>query len=187
MRAVIGLGNPGKEYANTRHNIGFIILDRFASVYRLSFNRENNYLKSEGSLGSSDFILVKPTTFMNLSGVAVKDFLNKYKIPLAEVLVITDDVYLKIGKIRIRQRGSNGGHNGLKSIIEQLGATDFPRLRFGIGNPGNLILSEYVLSPFPEDELKMIDSSIDLAVHLVENFITGGYKAMLDTFSKIAS
>lgn len=187
MRAVIGLGNPGKQYANTRHNIGFIILDRFASVYKFSFYRENNYLKSEGSLGSSDFILVKPTTFMNLSGLAVKDFLNKYKIPHEEVLVITDDIYLEPGKIRIRQRGSNGGHNGLKSIIEHLGAIDFPRLRFGIGNPGNVILSDYVLSPFTGDELKIIESSIEIAVHLIENFVNGGYKAMLDNFSKISS
>ncbi|MGK9367710.1 aminoacyl-tRNA hydrolase, partial [Melioribacter sp. Ez-97] len=187
MRAVIGLGNPGKEYENTRHNIGFIVLDRFADLHNLNFKPEYNYLISEGSIGSSDFILVKPVTFMNLSGLAVKNLLRKYEIPTEEMLVITDDIYLEAGRLRIRKSGGDGGHNGLKSIIEHLESNNFPRLRFGIGEPGDLTLSEYVLSPFPEDELKTINSSVEKAVQLTECFVSGGYKAMLDHFSKISS
>lgn len=187
MRAVIGLGNPGKAYENTRHNIGFIVLDRFAKLQKLNFNPEYNYLKSEGSIGSSDFILVKPTTFMNLSGLAAKNLLSNYEIPTEEMLVITDDIYLEPGKLRIRRRGGDGGHNGLKSIIEHLETNNFPRLRFGIGDPAESTLSEYVLSPFSEYELKIIDTSVEKAAQLLEHFVAGGYKAMLDHFSKISS
>ena len=186
MRAVIGLGNPGKKYESTRHNIGFIILDEIAYKHKLTFKpSKNDYLYSEGSILSSDFFLVKPTTYMNLSGIAIVDFLSKYLIPLNNILVIVDDVNLELGKIRLRQSGSDGGHNGLKSIIYHLQDDKFPRLRFGVGNKFEKgELADYVLDRFSQEELNSIKESVNYTVELVEQFIVGGYKVMLDYFSK---
>lgn len=186
MRAVIGLGNPGKKYESTRHNIGFIILDEIAYKHKLTFKpSKNDYLYSEGSILSSDFFLVKPTTYMNLSGIAIVDFLSKYLIPLNDILVIVDDVNLELGKIRLRQSGSDGGHNGLKSIIYHLQDDKFPRLRFGVGNKFEKgELADYVLDRFSQEELISIKESVNYTVELVEQFIVGGYKVMLDYFSK---
>lgn len=186
MRAVIGLGNPGKKYESTRHNIGFIILDEIAYKHKLTFKpSKNDYLYSEGSILSSDFFLVKPTTYMNLSGIAIVDFLSKYLITLNDILVIVDDVNLELGKIRLRQSGSDGGHNGLKSIIYHLQDDKFPRLRFGVGNKFEKgELADYVLDRFSQEELISIKESVNYTVELVEQFIVGGYKIMLDYFSK---
>jgi len=186
LRAVIGLGNPGKKYESTRHNIGFIILDEIAYKHKLTFKpSKNDYLYSEGSILSSDFFLVKPTTYMNLSGIAIVDFLSKYLIPLNNILVIVDDVNLELGKIRLRQSGSDGGHNGLKSIIYHLQDDKFPRLRFGVGNKFEKgELADYVLDRFSQEELNSIKESVNYTVELVEQFIVGGYKVMLDYFSK---
>lgn len=186
MRAVIGLGNPGKKYESTRHNIGFIILDELAAKYKITFkSSKKDYLFSEGSLLSSDFFLVKPTTYMNLSGIAVLDFISEYQIDIKDVLVIVDDVNLESGKIRLRQSGSDGGHNGLKSIIYYLENDNFPRLRFGVGNKFKKgKLAGYVLDKFSKDEIKVINEGIDFSINLIFHFITGGYKSMLDYFSK---
>lgn len=186
MRAVIGLGNPGKKYESTRHNIGFLILDAFAEKQRLFFkSSKRDYIYSEGTLRSSDFFLIKPTTYMNLSGLAVLDFLNDYPTVMNDLLVITDDVNLELGKIRLRQSGGDGGHNGLKSIIYHLQNDNFPRLRFGVGNKFDEgELAEYVLDPFSENELDSIREGFDLSVDLVYHFIAGGYKSMMDQFSR---
>ncbi|MBS3945772.1 MAG: aminoacyl-tRNA hydrolase [Melioribacter sp.] len=186
MRAVIGLGNPGKKYESTRHNIGFIILDELAEKYKITFkSSKKDYFYSEGSLLSSDFFLVKPTTYMNLSGIAVLDFISYYQIDVKDVLVIVDDVNLESGKIRLRQSGSDGGHNGLKSIIYHLENDNFPRLRFGIGNKFEKgKLAGYVLDKFSGDEIKIINESVNFSIDLIFHFITGGYKSMLDYFSK---
>lgn len=186
MRAVIGLGNPGKKYESTRHNIGFIILDELAEKYKITFkSSKKDYLYSEGSLLSSDFFLVKPTTYMNLSGVAVLDFISYYQIDVKDILVIVDDVNLESGKIRLRQSGSDGGHNGLKSIIYHLENDNFPRLRFGVGNKFEKgKLAGYVLDKFSGDEINIIKESVNFSIDLLFHFITGGYKSMLDYFSK---
>lgn len=186
MRAVIGLGNPGKKHQLTRHNIGFLILDEFAFKYKIAFkSSKKDYFYSEGSLLSSDFFLVKPTTFMNLSGIAVLDFISHYQINVKDILVIVDDVNLEFGKIRIRQSGSDGGHNGLKSIIYYLQDDKFPRLRFGVGNKFEKgELAGYVLDRFSKEEFNSIKESINISMDLIYNFIVGGYKPMLDYFSK---
>jgi len=184
---IVGLGNPGKKYELTRHNIGFLILDKFASKKNLHFKKKENYQYVEGSTGSSTFFLLKPITYMNLSGIAVSEFLSKINIPLENMLVIVDDVNLELGKIRLRKSGSDGGHNGLKSIIYHLESNQFPRLRFGIGNKFEGELAEYVLSKFSDEELSSINYSLEFSIELIENFIHGGYKLMLDYFSKINS
>lgn len=186
MRAVIGLGNPGKKYESTRHNIGFLILDAFAEKQRLLFkSSKRDYLYSEGTLRSSDFFLIKPTTFMNLSGLAVLDFISDHPTGINDLLIITDDVNLELGKIRLRQSGGDGGHNGLKSIIYNLQNDNFPRLRFGVGNKFNEgELADYVLDRFSDNELESIKEGFELSVELVYHFIEGGYKSMMDHFSR---
>lgn len=185
MYSVVGLGNPGKKYQLTRHNIGFIILDTFAVKHNLIFKpSKENYYYVEGSLESSTFFLVKPSTYMNLSGIAVLEFSNKYKINPENLLVVVDDVNLSLGKIRLRKAGSDGGHNGIKSIIYHLQSNSFPRLRFGIGNKfekGDM--ADYVLSEFTDEEFSAIKESINFAVELIEKFILGGYKLMADYYS----
>src|ERR1051326_6341789 len=131
---IVGLGNPGEEYNNTRHNIGFKILDSLADVLKTPFESSRLAFTAEGKIKNKTFFLVKPATFMNLSGKAVNYYLQKEKIPLANLLVVTDDIALPLGEIRLRPKGSDGGHNGLKNINEVLGHGNYARLRFGIGN-----------------------------------------------------
>lgn len=185
MRCVVGLGNPGKKYAMTRHNIGFILLDSFAEKHKINFTASKmDFYKSEGTLVSSDFFLIKPTTYMNLSGEAVLDFITANPLPLEDILIVYDDVNLPVGKIRLRKSGSDGGHNGIKSIIYHLNNNEFPRLRFGIGNDfpkGEM--ANFVLDKFSPEENEIINQGIDFSIELIEKFITGGYKSMADYFA----
>ena len=186
MRSIVGLGNPGKRYDLTRHNVGFEILDLFVKKNKIKFKpSKRDYFYSEGQLRSSDFFLIKPATFMNLSGVAVLDFVSEYSVNIEELLIVYDDVNLAPGQIRLRKSGSDGGHNGIKSIIYHLQSDSFPRLRFGIGSEfekGDM--AEFVLAKFTSSEIKLVEESMKFAVELIEQFITGGYKSMLDHFSK---
>ncbi|MBI5731581.1 MAG: aminoacyl-tRNA hydrolase [Ignavibacteriales bacterium] len=186
MRSIVGLGNPGKRYDFTRHNVGFQILDLFAKKNKIKFiASKRDYFYSEGLLRSSDFFLIKPLTYMNLSGVAVLDFVSEYSIDLEDLLIVYDDVNLQPGQIRLRKSGSDGGHNGIKSIIYHLQNDSFPRLRFGIGSEfekGDM--AEFVLAKFSSNEKKLVEESMGFAVELIEQFIAGGYKSMLDHFSK---
>ncbi|MCX7798388.1 MAG: aminoacyl-tRNA hydrolase [Melioribacter sp.] len=185
MYLVVGLGNPGKKYEYTRHNVGFILLNEFALKHNLQFKSKKNYQYVEGSLESSTFFLLKPTTYMNLSGIAVQEFLSYYKINLENMLVVFDDINLPFGTIRLRKSGSDGGHNGLRSIINNLGSNSFPRLRFGIGNKFNKgEMADYVLSKFSEDEMNILKEKTNFSIELIEKFIQGGYKLMTDYFSK---
>ncbi|MEG8945965.1 aminoacyl-tRNA hydrolase [Rosettibacter firmus] len=184
MYSVVGLGNPGKKYELTRHNIGFIILDRFAEKHNLHFKKKSSYYYVEGTTGSSTFFLIKPTTYMNLSGIAVQEFLSENKVEMENLLVVVDDVNLDLGKIRLRKTGSDGGHNGIKSIINYLQSNQFPRLRFGIGKDFKKDeMADYVLSEFTEDEFQEINNSINFSVELIEKFTLGGYKLMSDYYS----
>ncbi len=186
MRAIVGLGNPGKRYDLTRHNVGFQILDRFVLKHKLDFSAsKKNYYLSEGSAESSDFFLIKPVTFMNLSGEAVLNFLEQYPVKVDDVLVVADDVNLFVGQIRLRKSGSDGGHNGIKSIIYHLQSDSFPRLRFGIGNDFQKgEMANYVLDMFKKEELDLVSVSMNFCVELVEEFVYGGYKPMLDYYSR---
>lgn len=187
MRAVLGIGNPGRKYENTRHNIGFIILDNFADRHNLLFKASKGDYDIAGSANSaSPFFLVKPTTYVNLSGTAVEDFLNSYDIRLEDLLVVTDDVNLEPGKIRIRRSGGDGGHNGIASIIYQLQSDQFPRLRFGIGNDFQKgEMADFVLEKFSEEDIKIINPAIKTTLDIIEHFIVGGLDTALNFFSKI--
>lgn len=190
MRAIVGLGNPGKRYENTRHNVGFMVLDKFAEKYNLGFrNTEFDYVFSEGRVDDiSDFYLVKPTTYMNMSGVAISSFMRKHNLNPEDIIVIYDDLNLEMGRFRPRKSGNDGGHNGVRSLIGSLQSEMFPRIRFGIGGKfekGKMI--DYVLSRFADSENKLIEPQISLTIELLEQFIIGGIQHMLDYYSKMAN
>ena len=173
---IVGLGNPGRQYENTRHNAGFITLDVIAEkagarVDRIKFKG----LCGEGMLGGKKVLFLKPSTFMNLSGQAVQEAMAFYKLPPEKVLVIFDDISLEPGRLRIRRKGSDGGHNGIKNIIYLSGKDTFPRIKMGVGkkpNPG-WDLADWVLSRFTEDELKAIQDAAERAASAAELIVQG--------------
>ncbi len=186
LKIVFGLGNPGKRYESTRHNIGFEILDRFAEKHGLEFTEGKGdfYIAGSGQKFASYFFLVKPTTYVNASGIAAAQLFDLYEINIEDFLVVVDDLNLPPGKIRVRSKGGDGGHNGLHSIIYSLESDAFPRLRFGIGadfEKGEM--ADYVLSKFDEETQKIVDEKIEDAVELVEAFITNGYAGMANLLS----
>ena len=185
MRIIFGIGNPGIRYEFTRHNAGFLLLDYFANKKSLNFKEsKGNYFKAEGSINSQNFLLVKPATYVNNSGIAAKQLFEKYNLSPEEFLVICDDTNLITYDFRVRLSGGDGGHNGLSSIIYHLIEEKFPRIRIGIGyNPPDTILSDYVLSEFSEAELKEYQNTFGKCSVLIEEFIIGGTKKMLEANS----
>lgn len=185
---IVGLGNPGNEYDNTRHNIGFKILDSFADSLKLKFESTRLAFAAEGKVKNKIYFLIKPTTFMNLSGKAVNYYLQKEKIPLANLLVITDDIALPLGQIRLRSKGSDGGHNGLKSINEVLGNGNYSRLRFGIGNeyPKGAQVN-FVLGKWNNEELKIILPKIELAAEAIKDFGLMGVEKTMNAYNSLPS
>lgn len=182
-KLIVGLGNPGEKYARTRHNVGWAVLDAFARKQGVTLDRTGFHgLYGEGRWAPTGekMILLKPLTFMNLSGRSVAPLLSFYKLTHTELLVIYDDLDLPPGKIRMREQGGSGGHNGMKSIIEQLGAEDFPRLKVGIGRPApGWEVMDWVLAPFGADDAATVTQVIPRAVEAVEAFLTEGpVKAM---------
>ncbi len=185
MKAIVGLGNPGARYENTRHNIGFMVLDAFAKKHKLSFTPDKGEYYSVGSnFITSHFYLYKPTTFMNLSGNAVSDIIEKHDLELNDLLIITDDINIPTGKIRFRESGGDGGHNGLSSIIYSLETNKFNRLRFGVGNEfQDGKMPDYVLDKFYEKEKEIIRLGVGFSVKLIEKFILGSKKEMMNFYS----
>jgi peptidyl-tRNA hydrolase, PTH1 family len=170
---IVGLGNIGSEYAETRHNIGFKIVDALAKASTSSFKPSRLGDMCEVKHKGRTFVLVKPSTYMNLSGKAVQYWMGETKVPIDKVLIITDDIALDTGVIRIRAKGSDGGHNGLKSINQVLGRQDYPRLRFGVGNNfGKGQQVDYVLGEWTKEDLDIINPKIDKAVEAIKAFGT---------------
>ncbi|MCX7862717.1 MAG: aminoacyl-tRNA hydrolase [Bacteroidales bacterium] len=182
---IAGLGNPGIKYQQTRHNIGFIVLEAWAKASNVLFN-VNRYAEiAEISIKSHRIFLIKPTTYMNLSGNAVRYWLQKENILLENMLVVVDDIALPFGTIRIRPKGSNGGHNGLAHIDEVLQTNEYARLRFGIGNnyPHGK-QADYVLSPFTDDELKILPYYTQRCIQAIEAFILTGIDRCMNEYNK---
>lgn len=182
---IVGLGNPGPDYADTRHNIGFQVLDHLATSGEVRFDPERYGDRADLRHKGRAFILIKPSTFMNLSGKAVRYWMDQEDIPAERVLVITDDLAIPFGAIRIRAKGGAGGHNGLTSIIELVGTEEFPRLRFGIGSDfpkGRQ--SEYVLSPWTKEERTTLNERIELAAKAVLQFGLLGTASAMNNFNK---
>ena len=181
---IVGLGNIGAEYANTRHNIGFKIVDFFAKKEGINFETVKLGSLAEYKFKGQTFLLLKPNTYMNLSGKAVKYWMDKGKIPLENILIITDDLNLSFGKIRIKPKGSDGGHNGLKSIHATLNTTDYPRFRFGISDEfkkGKQV--DYVLGEWNEDEKVKLPERLELASEIIKSFGTAGLENTMTTFN----
>ncbi len=178
MKLVVGLGNPGEKYKSNRHNIGFLLLDKYGNKKNISFKKRKYYLIAQ----DKDIVFIKPRTFMNNSGIAVTSILSKYKVE--DILVIVDDVNLPLGDIRLRQEGGFGGHNGLKSIAYALGSEEFKRLRIGVSNPSGFNISDYVLSDFSEEEEKVLKIVFDFSVSLLEIYIESDFEQVLNYYSK---
>jgi peptidyl-tRNA hydrolase, PTH1 family len=178
---IVGLGNVGDEYAHTRHNIGFDVVAAFVSKHGGNFRTDRLAFVSEVKWKGKKFVCICPTTFMNLSGKAVKYWMDKEKIGTENLLVIVDEVALPLNKLRVRPAGSDGGHNGLKSIHEAIGTTEYPRLRFGIGNnyPRGM-QSEFVLGKWSREEEPLVKLKIDKAVEAVELFATTGITSAMN-------
>jgi PTH1 family peptidyl-tRNA hydrolase len=175
IKMVVGLGNPGTKYEYTRHNAGFLTLDRLAELRETSWKNWHSCAEIS-RLSSPDVILVKPQTYMNNSGLAVKSLSDYFHIAPEEILVVVDDFSLPLGSVRARSSGSAGGHNGLASIIEHLGSSSFPRLRLGIGPlPAGCDSADFVLSPFKHPEREMVRAMIDQAVEVIGNIAAVGW------------
>ena len=182
---IVGLGNIGPDYIGTRHNIGFMIADKLAQENETAFSSCRYGDMAKIKIKNCELLLLKPSTFMNLSGVAVRYWMNKEKLPLPQLLVLVDDIALPFGTIRIRQSGSEGGHNGLKSISEHLGTREYARLRFGVGNEfvqGRQI--DYVLGQFSEEEQKELPEKITKAADAVKAFCLSGPAFAMNHFNK---
>lgn len=178
---IVGLGNPGNEYAHTRHNIGFDVVNAFVTKHGGKFATDRLAYVAELKWKGKKFVCICPTTFMNLSGKAVKYWMDKEKIALENILVVMDEVALPLTKLRLRPAGSDGGHNGLKSIHESLATTQYARLRFGIGNnyPRGM-QAEYVLGKWFKEEEPVVKFKIDKAVEAIELFATSGITAAMN-------
>ena len=170
---VVGLGNPGKRYAHTRHNIGFRVIEKLAEMLGWSFHEEDRFMgrTAKGLIGDRTVYLLLPATYMNESGQAVRAIAHYYKALAPDVLVVHDDIALPFGTLRIRMRGSPGGHNGLKSIEAHLGSPNYPRLKIGIGDERDGALADHVLSPFTEEEQKVLSEFIDQAAKVVYDLL----------------
>ncbi len=182
---IAGLGNIGEEYENTRHNAGFMILDALAGASNIVFTDRRYGFVTEMKYKGRTFILLKPSTYMNRSGNAVNYWLQKEKIPVENLLVITDDIAIPLGSVRLRSKGSSGGHNGLANISEILGTEDYARIRIGIGGEfpkGRQI--DYVLGKMSGEELKTLENSIPVAIDMIKSFGTIGCELTMTAFNK---
>lgn len=185
LYVVVGLGNPGKGYTNTRHNIGFDVLDYLASRNHIEVNKiKFDSLYGEGRINNEKVIFLKPQTYMNNSGIAVSSIYNFYKVPIENIIVIVDDIDIEFGTIRLKRKGSAGTHNGLKSIISQLKNNNFPRIKIGIGRPyEGQDLADYVLSKFSGKEKKDINKAVEEAALAVETIIVEDINKAMNEFN----
>jgi len=184
MKLFVGLGNPGKKYQFTRHNVGFMILDTYANRNHLSFKYDSKFDAEVASFnqGENKVVLLKPSTYMNLSGDAIVKVMNYYHIDIEDVFVFVDDINLVVGRLRLREKGGHGGHNGLRDIILKTKTSDFKRIRIGIGENTSSKLDHYVLGEFSKDELITIKIAADQCVDMIDEVIGG--KSYLDIMTK---
>ena len=182
---IVGLGNPGREYAETKHNVGFCVIDKLAEKYEIKVEKyKNKALIGDGMIRDKRVLLVKPQTFMNLSGNAVRYWLQKENIPVENLLIVVDDLALPFGTLRLKPKGSDAGHNGLKNIAQLLNTQEYSRLRFGIGSDfprGGQI--DYVLGKFPPEELQLMPEILDRATEIIKSFCLAGIQITMNQFN----
>ena len=187
MKLIVGLGNPGKIYTDSRHNIGFSVVKNIARPHKISLKREKGELwqSAKIKIGNQNVVLATPFTFMNLSGIAVSGLLKKYKIGLDDLLIVCDDLDLEFGRLKLGSRGSSGGHRGIKSIIDSIGSPEFARLRIGIGRPRqNTDAADYVLSPFNKREKEELKEIIERALDCCYMWVAKGVTETMNIFNK---
>jgi PTH1 family peptidyl-tRNA hydrolase len=184
MKLIVGLGNYGKEYQNTRHNIGFMALDHYAQKNNLNIDKKKfKGLYTEISIDGEKVLLVKPQTYMNLSGECMRDFILYFHIDIKDVLVIYDDMDLDVGVLRLREKGSAGGHNGMKNIIQHMKTSDFKRVRVGISKDINRNTIDYVLGKFNEEDKRIIDEKMEIISCIIEDFVKYDFNKVMSKYN----
>lgn len=185
MYLIVGLGNPEEEYARTRHNMGFDVINKISEKYNLKVNKTKfNSLYGMGTIGKEKVILVKPQTYMNLSGTAIRDFMKFYKILPENIIVIYDDLDIEPGIIKIRKKGGAGTHNGMKSVVQEIKTENFPRIRVGIGNPiyKNDLLN-FILTRIPDEEYRTLEKAQEKATKAIEEILNNGLDAAMNKYN----
>jgi len=183
MKLIVGLGNPGKKYQFTKHNIGFMCLDHYSEKNNLTLKKDNKF--NGEWLRIDDYILLKPHTFMNNSGESIRKVMDYFKIEIKDVLVIYDDLDLPLANLRLREQGGNGGHNGIKSIINHLGTQEFKRVRFGIDKNPLYETANYVLSEFSKSEMDVVKTAITITKNIIDDFVSDvDYKNIMNKYNK---
>ena len=184
MKLIVGLGNPGKEYEKTRHNIGFMAINNFLKENNLDLNKTKfNGKYTETNIKGEKVILLEPQKYMNLSGEVIRDFVKFYKIDIKDILIISDDLDMECGKIRLREKGSSGGHNGLKNIELHLNTNEYKRLKIGVGNNKMVETKDYVLGKFSKDDFEKIENSIKLSKDIIEDFVDDDFISLMSKYN----
>lgn len=184
MWLIVGLGNPGKRYEKTRHNVGFLVIEEIAERAGLKFKTERDFRMARGTVEDKDLILLEPLTFMNLSGIAVKEVIKRFNLMPEDLIVIHDDIDMETGRLRIRKKGSSGGHKGVESIISSIGTQEFIRVKIGVGREKDVPPEEYVLSSFRKEEMPLIRDSIRRAADAVLYITSNGVDKAMNKFNK---
>ena len=183
MKLIVGLGNPGKKYQFTKHNIGFMCLDHYSKENNFTLKKDNKF--NGEWLRIDDYILLKPHTFMNNSGESIRKIMDYFKIEIKDVLVIYDDLDLPLANLRLREQGGNGGHNGIKSIINHIGTQEFKRVRFGIDKNPLFETANYVLSEFSKSEMDVVKETITLTKDIIDDFVSNvDFKNIMNKYNK---
>jgi len=184
MYVIVGLGNPGKKYQNTRHNMGFITVDHLAAKHNIKVNKiAFKALVGDGNIANQRVLLVKPQTYMNLSGQSVREILSYYKVDIENLIVIYDDIDIETGKLRIRKKGSAGSHNGMKSVIYDIRSEDFPRVRIGIGGERKMTLRDFVTGGFSKEEKPLLEDAVERAARAVEIILAEGIDTAMNRYN----
>jgi len=180
---IVGLGNPGRRYAKTRHNVGFMVADNLAERYGIELRAKELYRAGKGSMEGDNVILVEPLTFMNRSGLAVRDVVKRHGVEAGNLIVIHDDIDMETGKLKIRKRGSSGGHKGIESIIRETGISEFSRVKIGIGREEGVLVEDYVLGKFRKEEIPFIKDAMARAADAVVTIVGEGVDKAMNLFN----
>lgn len=185
MKLIVGLGNPGREYINTRHNVGFIVIDKLLDYYNCT-NIKSKFggLYAETTINDERIIFLKPQEYINLSGVVIKKYVNYFKISISDILIINDDLDLKVGNLKLKMSGSSGGHNGLKNIELCLGTQEYKRLKIGISNNKQIDTKDYVLGKIGNDDMDLINEIIDLCPMIIDDYLTMSFSNLMTKYNK---
>ena len=184
MKLIVGLGNPGKEYDNTRHNVGFDIIDKYLKYKNIDSSKTKfDGIYFEGNINGEKIIFLKPQKYMNLSGEVVRKYVDYFKINVEDILVIHDDLDQEIGKIKLKQNSSSGGHNGIKNIEQHLNTKNYKRLKIGISNNKSMDTKDFVLGKFSKNDKELIDKSIDVCLNIIDDFFSLDFDKLMNKYN----